>query len=256
MGRLIVSTAVIQCSDEYAVSDFYRMRLLKDIIGLCKYSDIILFPAGFFSGDLQYIEKKITDILRKEKSSAVVCVGADYRDGDDQLAYAIGPHGVIAAGRKFYPTAAERGIISLAPDYLAQEDGKDRIFQVNGLNCYLAVCYDCFGIRHLSIENPGVDICLDLIHSFYRRGYGASGDVDFARKGFTGASAQWQCPVFGTGVFFGRNVPENWPTGVLWTGSGSVKSFKYADNQMRWTEKSEVRGNVESAIIYKYIMDG
>ena len=120
--------------------------------------------------------------------------------------------------------------------------------------CYLAVCYDCFGIRKKEIKNPGIDIILDLTHGFHKQGYGPSGDVDFARKGFAGASMQWQIPVFGTGVFFKREVPQNWPSGVMWAGTKSVKSFKYEDNQMHWNEKIDVIGNKENAIIYKYIV--
>lgn len=59
--------------------------------------------------------------------------------------------------------------------------------------------------------------------NFGIRGYGPSGDVDFARKGFAGASQQWDCPVFGTAVFFDRAIPENWPTGVRYHSEQSVK---------------------------------
>ena len=58
-----------------------------------------------------------------------------------------------------------------------------------------------------------------------------SGDVDFARKGFAGASKQWACPVFGSAISFNRPVSERWPSGVCWNqGSKSTKKWKYDDN--------------------------
>ena len=44
----------------------------------------------------------------------------------------------------------------------------------------------------------------------------SSGDSYYARHGFGGASKKWACPVFGAAVFFGRKVPERWPSGVMW----------------------------------------
>ncbi len=258
MKQLTISTAVIHCAELEASSNEQRAELLEKIVVASENSDIVLLPAGYFSNDyynLLSIQKSVTAILREHSSSAIVCVGADFCDQKDQLAYAISIDGVIAAARKFYPTAEERGYIRIADNYIAEEDGKKRTFQVNGFNCYLAVCYDCFGIRHMKINNSGIDICLDLVHGFYRRGYGSSGDVDFARKGFAGASMQWGCPVFGSAVFFGREIPNNWPSGVMWSGAESVKSFKYIDNQMHWIDRVEIAGNEEDAIIYKYIVN-
>lgn len=271
MRQLNVATAVIQSEKCTHASNAERTRLLQMIIESCADSDVILFPAGYYYwakrtlGNVFSLEKAVTGAIRKARSSAIVCLGVDYRDytdetanvsgNIDQIAYAIGTNGIIAAGRKFYPTSVEVGNIVKAADFMSKEFGKARIFQVKGFTCYLAVCYDGFGIRHLNIKNPDVDIVLDLVHSFFRRGRGASGDVDFARKGFAGASMQWQCPVFGSAVFFEREVPRNWPTGVMWSGADSVKSFKYADNQMHRTDKIEVTGSKESSVVYKYIVE-
>jgi len=254
--RIRISTAVLHCKEFGATSNTDRTQLLKLIIEADTDTDIILLPAGYYQikkvshRDIASIEKDISNILQEAKSSAIVCVGVDTSYQADQLAYAIGTQGIVAAGRKFYPTKGES--TATATDYMAKENGVERVFNVNGFACYLAVCYDCFGIRHLDIKNPGVDIMLDLAHGFEKRGYGSSGDVDFARKGFAGASMQWQCPIFGTGVFFERKIPERWPTGVMWSGAESVKSFKYTDNQIHWTEKHEVIGDKESAIVYKF----
>ena len=222
---LTISAAVIHCNDLIAPPNRERTQLLGKIVRACLDSDVILLPAGYYeyhSDSLQSVEKNVSSILQRQSSSSVVCVGVDYHKQKDQLAYAISQEGIVSAGRKFYPTAGERDDIASAAGYMSKEAGKGRIFQINGFRCYLAVCYDCFGIRHLNLENPGIDICLDLVHGFLPRGYGSSGDVDFARKGFAGASMQWQCPVLGAGVFFGRNIPENWPAGVMWSGAKSV----------------------------------
>ncbi|PXF60765.1 MAG: hypothetical protein C4B59_08050 [Candidatus Methanogaster sp.] len=72
---------------------------------------------------------------------------------------------------------------------------------------------------------------MNLVHSFYPVGEGSSGAPYFAKHGFAGASKQWDCPVFGAVVFFGRNILENWPTGVYWNqGSKSTVDWAYADN--------------------------
>ncbi len=127
----------------------------------------------------------------------------------------------------------------------------DRIFTKNGKKFYLAV----FGIRHQKTSNPGVDAILTLAHRFYPRDRGPSGDVDFARKGFAGASVQWNCPVFGTAVFFDRTIPAQWPTGVLWCEKNkSVKDFKYADNHMHYVSKGMLQGSLENAMCIQYYL--
>ena len=258
--QLTVSTAVIYSNEVVTPSNTDRSRLLAQIIEADINTDIILLPAGYYQSkkinhrEVSSLEKSIKKTLQAVGSSSLVCVGVDYRDKIDQVAYAIGLMGIVAAGRKFYATAEERETTVTATDFMSKENGMERTFQVNGFNCYIAVCYDCFGIRKDKIKNPGIDILLDLAHGFHKLGQGSSGDVDFARKGFAGASMQWQIPVFGTGVFFGREVPERWPTGIMWSGAESVKDFKYADNQMQWIEKFEVTGNKENAIVYKYIV--
>ena len=163
--------------------------------------------------------------------------------------------GIQAIGRKFHPTADEDGYIRKAKTYNELEMGYPRIFEVKGKSIFLAVCYDGFGIRHCNLPDLGIDVVLVLAHQFWKRGEGPSGDVDFARKGFAGASQHWNCPVFGTAVFFCRDIPENWPTGVLWTDqSQSVRHFKYHENELTWNVRKELNGDYEEALCYKYVL--
>ncbi len=95
-----------------------------------------------------------------------------------------------------------------------------------------------FGIKNQNIKNPGVTGLIELAHCFYPKGLGPSGEPYFARHGFAGASRQWNCPVFGTGVFFDREVPERWPTGVMWNqGNISTTDSEVLDESGRtWDE--------------------
>jgi len=75
---------------------------------------------------------------------------------------------------------------------------------------------------------------LDLVHGFYPRGKGDSGDVYYVKHGFAGASKEWNCLVFGSAVFFNREIPERWPSGVYWNqGNKSTKKWRYRDNPIK-----------------------
>ena len=238
-----------------------RLSFMKDIIKENSSADIILFPAGYFYFNLQrsiQINKlcdKVSVILKNIGCLGTVCFGIDCDDGIDQLAVAVNQEGIQATGRKFYPTADEKGYIREAKAYNDLEMGYSRVFQVKGKTIFLAVCYDSFGIRHCNLPDLGVDVVLVLAHQFWKQGEGPSGDVDFARKGFAGASQHWNCPVFGTAVFFCRDIPEKWPTGVLWTDqSKSVRHFKYQDNRLTCHQTNRVVGIYEEAVCYNYIV--
>jgi very-short-patch-repair endonuclease len=253
-----VVTATLQ-SNNRNINDNTKMELLTKVVSEYRDKDIILFPAGFFTHadyDDNLIKKtvdKVSEVLKTQSSDTVICLGIDCNYSKDQLAYAITQTGILAAARKFHPTGEERNNINTADSFNSTEMGYERIFERRGKNFYLAVCYDVFGIRHQDLTNPGVDAILDLAHRFHPRGKGPSGDVDFARKGFAGASAQWMCPVFGTAVFFNRPIPSSWPTGVLWMGEGkSLKNFKYTDNQLYPVSKSILTGKNEDVICYQY----
>ncbi len=238
-----------------------RMRIIRAVIEIYKNSNVILFPAGFLyyrkqkSEQIREAAKDVCELLKYYSSSAVVCFGIDCDDWKDQLAVAVNNNGILAIGRKFYPTKDEEGVIRKADKYDSEEMGYTRFFEISGKRFYLAVCYDGFGIRQCRIQNPGVDAILILVHQFQKRGEGPSGDVDFARKGFAGASQHWGCPVFGTVVFFNRKIPENWPTGVMWAGSAkSVKNFKYQDNTLHWDSKNVIQSGHESALCYEFTL--
>lgn len=202
---------------------------------------VVLFPAGWLSAGeseprSQYksLEARFQAVL-----NVVVCVGIDGRSGKDQVGVAVNQQGIIAIGRKFYPTDQEwDNGIEPAEGYFEQEGGHSRVFRAGGRSYYVAVCYDIFGIRHEELENPGVDVVLGLIHGFCRKGEGPSGDVDFARKGLAGAARQWGCPAYASAVFWGRSVPEAWPSGIEWNqGDASVKNWKYEQNPLEWDEE-------------------
>ncbi len=240
-----VATVTLQSDDDKDYPYNERMKALSEIVNHVSrktHGDgVILFPGGWFYADKKepcttynWAEKKIGEILGEIEERIFVCIGIDGRVSEyakDQVGIAISKDGIDAMGRKFHPTSQEDGNIKTADDYLSEEDGKSRIFELNGVKYYMCVCYDTYGLRHRDLPNPGVDVVLNLVHSFYPAGKGSSGASYFAKHGFAGASKQWDCPVFGAVVFFGRNILENWPTGVYWNqGSKSTVDWAYADN--------------------------
>lgn len=254
-GDTTVVTAILQQDVCKKTENATRLALLERVLAEYTSADVILFPAGFFACGwplrmkAEGAARKVERLLEKYNSDAIICFGIDSKDDRDQLAFAVNRTAIIAGARKFYPTKDEQGIISLADGYDAEEFGRKRFFEAKGKKFYIAVCYDCFGIRHKNIANPGADVILVLAHRFHPRRKGPSGDVDFARKGFAGASSQWGCPVFGTAVFFERPVPDNWPTGVWWKGSReSVKLFKYTDNALMPSEQAELSSKSVNAV--------
>lgn len=214
-----------------------RLAILADAIESVS-ADVWVTPAGWLNAGskkpdtlFDTLQSRICPLLR----NSVGCVGVDGRNSRDQLGVVLSRKGIIAIGRKFYPASAEAHVrVVAAPDHLSAENGKPRIFEHGGARFYIAVCNDVFGLPHLWLENPGVDAVLAPVHGFCRRGEGPSGDSDFARKGLAGASKQWGCPVFAGAVFFQRDIPEAWPSGVMWDkGEMSVKKWRYADNALK-----------------------
>lgn len=257
--QMSVVTVTLHCKRKDAPNNQHRMNMLEQVVVKLADNDVILMPAGFFEYDsLKEMDRSklidsVSEQLKSIHTKAVMCFGVDTDSSRDQLAIAIDQTGLLAMGRKFHPTSEEAGYIRQASEFNGNEVGYSRIFTKADRKFYLAVCYDGFGIRHRNTINPGVDAALILAHGFYPRGEGGSGDVDFARKGFAGASMQWQCPVFGTAVFFNREIPENWPTGVRWYGNGkSVRTFKYQDNTLHWENKQMISTRLEDALCYQY----
>ncbi|MHC1599727.1 MAG: carbon-nitrogen hydrolase family protein [Candidatus Methanospirareceae archaeon] len=249
-----VATVTLQSNDkDYSYNG--RMAALSKIVDSIsretRGDGVILFPGGWFYADKKeprtmynWAEKKIGDLLGEIEERVFVCIGIDGRVSKyakDQIGIAISKDGIGAIGRKFHPTSQEDGNIKPADDYLSEEDGKFRIFELNGVKYYMCVCYDTYGLRHKNLPNPGVDVVLNLVHSFYPVGEGSSGTSFFTRHGFAGASKQWDCPVFGAVVFFRRNILQNWPTGVYWNqGSKSTTEWQYVYNPLEYENEFEV----------------
>jgi hypothetical protein len=279
-----IATVLLQSKDSFGKTD-NRSRynelpvIINEILRKRKGDGVILFPGGYINSKRKKaktkyndVSKKIKEQLKASKRNAVVCLGIDGRMGryyfKDQLALAVSKKGIIAIGRKYYPTKEEDDKIQKALNHQDLENGKSRVFSFNGRRYFLAVCNDIFGIRKRSLPNPGVDVILNTIHQFTRRCkckcrkkedckcWAASGYTDFARKGFAGASKQWKCPVFGSVSFLALKgkwrkhtcpIPRNWPSGVFWNqGEKNIKKWRYADNPLR--PESEFKINISEGI--------
>lgn len=241
-----VATVIVESDRKYS-NDKRRKVLLEIINRVVKETEgdgVILFPGGYYSANeneastlFDSVETEISHELRKIEEKIIICLGIDGRVAEyprDQITVAISKNGIEALGRKFHQAPPERGHIDPAENYLSKEEGRSRIFSLNGRRYFLAACYDSFGIRKLALPNPGVDIILDLVHGFKPRGEGFSGDPYFAKFGFAGASKQWNNHVFGAAVFFNRKIHKNWPSGVYWNqGDKDIKKWKYKDNPIK-----------------------
>ena len=254
-NTLKIATIVSQIPQLDNPSHIHRIKSLeKIIVHLGKTADIILLPAGFFhhsekSADSLYkeVETLIQQYINEHNLSVAVCLGIDGEHNKDQTALAINKYGIISVGRKFYPTDAEAKYVHLADNYLTDENKYSRIFELDGKQFYLGICYDCFGIRKKKLDNPNVDAILNLIHGFYPQGHGWSGEAYFAKYGLAGSSKQWNCPTFSSGVFFNRAIPHKWPTGVLWNqGDKSVQKWKYTDNAIESLSETEILCGTET----------
>jgi hypothetical protein len=231
--------ATVLAKDRKEVSNSKRARILTEIVTSVN-ADVFVFPGGWFSAGRKRAEAIYADIEQSLKPIAgysYVCLGVDGRKQEpwakDQTALAISKQGIVACARKFHSAPTEKSLVELADSYLEAEADLDRFFLLDERHCYLAVCYDSFGIRHQNIKNPNIDIVLTSIHGFFPVGQGNSGDTYFVRHGLAGASKQWNCPVFGSAIFFDREIPENWQSGVIWDkGDTPTQYWSYADNPL------------------------
>lgn len=209
---------------------------------------VILFPGGwvhtqFKRAETIYpeIEQHVKDILIRTDRNIKVCIGIDgYFDrpvsddpfDQDQMAITIDKTGIIAICRKFYPTdETERNSIILAENCYDGEQGKPRVFELNGVRYFPFLCHDVYGPFHEPDlrQNPGVDIGLNLIHRFRPRGSKLSREDYFPKNGWSEASYQWKIPIFGTSIFFRRSIPSDWPSGVMWAGGNLWSKRNYPD---------------------------
>lgn len=211
-------------------------------------------------GDWEKATLKISDgrtcDLQANEEDGKLNIHMEGNYAGDQIGLAVDKGGIKAMGRKFHPAPQERGHVELAPNYLSDEDGKSRIFELNGVKYCMCVCYDTYGVRHKNLSNPNVDVVLDLVHSVYPVGEGSSGASYFAKHGLAGASKQWRCPVFGAVVFFMRRILENWPTGVYWNqGDVSTVNWGYADNPVKHEDKFKIDIKEGLALIRIYDLE-
>jgi len=246
MKKHWIATAILESHRPF--SNELRLEELAMIIGStlsrCPGPGLFVFPAGHFCTGKDaprtiypWLEEKLTALIEKSGTTFALCFGIDGRQkiANDQIACAVTSNGIEAKGRKFFPTKDEKYITELADGHQSLEDGLPRIFNFLGSRYYLAICYDSCGISNSSFANPGCDAILNFVHGFQPRGQGPSGDVQFARKVFSGASKRWGIPLYGSAVFFNRHIPDNWPSGVLWNKGAdlSVSRWLYEYNPLR-----------------------
>jgi len=236
---LKIGTVLIQSNGKYK-NESRDLLVDKTIELYGKEVDILIFPAGTYQyrkvteSSIKEIDEKIKTFIKKGKQDIIVCLGMDSEDGKDQIGIAISNEGTIAVGRKFYPTQQEENKIRQAKTESEKEFGYDRTFVFNGQKCFIAVCYDGFGIKRKKLKKNGINVIIDLIHGFYPKGEGGSGDVYFAKHGLAGAAKEWNCPAFGAAVFFDRQIPPNWQSGIVWNkGSMTTQKWKYEDNPLK-----------------------
>jgi hypothetical protein len=191
---------------------------------------IILFPGGWIhtgakeaQSEEEAVRIAVTDALKRSSSEILVCIGIDGRMDaagfdHDQIALLIDKNGIKQRVRKFCASPQEKEVISHDLEPLA-EAKKSHIFSFKGKEIFISVCYDICankpGPKGFSLTNPGVDFVLNLVHRFPKAGEG-SGVWYFVRDNFGGASRDWKCPVFGTGIFIERDIADIWRSGVSW----------------------------------------
>lgn len=181
-----IATALIESNEKYGYTDNQKrfhllLKILKETASKTRGSGILLFPAGYFQTSrfkpsttyqkwINPIKRSLNQIRNRR---IVVVIGVDGRNASkgrfpifkDQIALAVDRSGIIAVAKKFHPTAGEKNTTVVAEDYLAKEKGKSRIVGLNGKRFYLAVCYDCMGVKR-NRSNPNVNGILNLIHQF------------------------------------------------------------------------------------------
>lgn len=245
-----VATVLIKSNERYSNEE--RLKVTSQVVDLVSNDTegdgVIIFPGGWFDTGKQeaksvyeWAEASIKCIISKKKRNIIICLGIDgrlHRFPRDQIGIAISKRGIEAIGRKFHPTREEKRFIEPAESHLEKEENKSRTFELNGKKYFMCVCYDSFGIKHNSIPKMGVDAVLDLVHGFYPKGEGVSGTGNFARHGLAGASNQWKCPVFCATVFFRREIPETFPSGVYWD-RGNTHSPKCTYETIRLNQSRE-----------------
>jgi len=236
-----VATVTLQTSDDrfsetnpYTEKNKDRLeglfRIVEKVSSEISGSGVVLFPGGWVhtgkkpaESIFSILEKKISSFLKNLSAHVVVSIGIDGsfdREGfdRDQISITLDKSGIISIAKKYQvKTSEEKKRVHLTTDFRFGDFGKSRIFSLNGIRFYPAICYDTYGPQQYKLENPGVDVILSHVHYFVPLTEdGPKGVVDFVRKGFVGASAQWHCPVFGAAIFIRRGIPKSWRTGMIY----------------------------------------
>ncbi len=124
---------------------------------------IILFPGGWIhtgkdpaESIFPFIEKEISNCLKKFPAHIVVSIGIDgsfNREGfdEDQISISLDKSGIISIGRKYQvKTTEKKKCVKLTTDFRLGELGKPRIFSLNGIRFYPAICYDTYDPNNIS----------------------------------------------------------------------------------------------------------
>jgi hypothetical protein len=251
-GKLVkewIATVIVRCDSDPTRKQRARdlKRAVKIISENTKGPGVVVLPGGWFdagrmraSSLYRFSERLVRESLQRAHRNFVVCLGIDGRMNDyaaDQMGIALDKTGIRALARKFSPAnKSEREHIDLAQNYLAEEDGIKRMFDIDGQNYFICVCYDSFGMKKINDHRgaPRIDVLLNLIHRFNKQD-DLSGDVLYARHGLAGASQTWHCPMFGAVVFYRPRIPTSWPSGVYWNprSAKSTRHWHYKDNLLK-----------------------
>lgn len=196
---------------------------------------IIVFPAGWFSNEkntahsiIPKIEQQIKYFLSQYSNTIIVVFGIDGdRDNNgndrDQIVVAFSKSEMVAAARKFNPTEEDLKFGLVPAEVTDLELGKHRIFSLNGINYFLAVCNDVSGGHNKKINKKTLDFhsILNPVHKFDK----GDGITDWVRKKVGLESKYWGCPIFGSVKFInGYEIQEIWRPGIFWPFKENVNT--------------------------------
>jgi hypothetical protein len=214
-------------------------QISEAILGKTEGDGIILFPAGWFNIGKERITEKVYNrivssfqpvLARYEPRRIILVIGIDgFQDNSgndrDQVAIAVDKTGIVALARKFFPTEEDVDFcLENAPDHLALECRRTRIFELKGWEFFIAVCNDINAGHRTNLKKDGefhFDVILNPIHKF-EKGNSIS---DFLRKGLGLESAHYRCPVFGSVKFINHyQITPSWRTGIYWPFGAGIST--------------------------------
>ena len=235
-----IATVTLQTSiSDNPPSEDTRLEELFLIVGKIAENTmgdgIIVFPAGWFSNEkntahsiLPKIEQQIKYFLSQHSRTIIVVFGIDGdRDNNgndrDQIVVAFSKTEMVAAARKFNPTQEDLEFGLVPAEVTDLELGKHRIFSLNGINYFLAVCNDVSGGHNKNINKKTLDFhcILNPVHKFEK----GDGITDWVRKKVGLESKYWGCPIFGSVKFInGYEIQESWKPGVFWSFKENINT--------------------------------